>query len=120
MSSATNSDAFVVEHAGSMIGLDRGERRDDRDSARMPPSIAARFTSGAAADALRAAGARARAPDLLLERLEEAGREHEHDDPEPVERVVVVGRVAGRQLAVRQDQERVRGEADDAMPAPMA
>ena len=72
----------------------------------MPPSVAARFTSGRAADALRAP-VRDRAPDLLLERLEEAGRDREHDDPEAEDGAVVDLRRAGRQLTVRERQERV-------------
>ena len=52
-------------------------------SASIPPSSAARLHERAAAVAARAAS-RDRAADLLLERLEQAGREDEHDRPQHV------------------------------------
>ena len=85
----------VVEDAGSMIGTDRRERCDDREQQRIPPSVAARLTRGAPPMPLRAA-VRERAADLLLERLEEPGRERVHDDPQAEDGAVVDGRVRGR------------------------
>src|SRR5262249_39622324 len=67
---------------------------------------------GRAADALRAA-VRECPSDFLLERLEEAGSEREHDDPEAEHGLVVDGGVNGRQLAIRQREKRVRGETTD-------
>ena len=61
-----------------------------------------------AADAVRAP-VRQRAADLLLERLEQAGRDDEHDRPEDVERRVV----GGREALGGDDLEAVRGQAED-------
>ena len=74
----------------------------------MPPSRAARFTSGPPPSP-RTRRADDRAPDLLLERLEQAGREHEHHRPENVQRGVVVV----RQPLRREDLEAVRAQTDD-------
>ena len=61
-----------------------------------------------AADAAHAAG-RDRAPDLLLERQEHTGRQHEHEHPQRVQRRVV----GFAQSAEREDLEAVGRDARD-------
>ena len=78
------------------------------EPARIAPRIAARRTSGAPPIPMRAP-VRERPADLLLERLEEARRDHEDDRPEAVQRGVL--RVA--QLPGREDLEAVGGDAGD-------
>ena len=81
------------------------EREDDQPAGErgarprgLPDDGAATLVVGAAV--------RDRAPDLLLEREEEPGRDDEQQDPEPVQR----GVVGLGETAEREDLESVRGD----------
>ena len=83
---------------------DRAHQREhDDDGQRHEPEAQLRgpLHERPAADPLRAP-VREGPPDLLLDGLEEAGREREHDDPQAEDGLVVDGRVHGGQLAVGQ------------------
>ncbi len=91
-----------------VVTRDRDDRRAASPIVSQEPSTAARRTIGPPPIPWRSPVGD-RAPDLLLEREEEAGREHEDEDPERVE-----GRVVGlAQGAERQDLEEVRRDARD-------
>ena len=100
---ADHEAAVPLEHRVDDRGAERGTRRDQREQDR-EHETGGRGSSHdrPAADAPGPAVGDG-AADLLLEREEEAGREHEHEDPEAVER----GVVGLRQRPEREDLEAV-------------
>ncbi|GIU88807.1 MAG: hypothetical protein KatS3mg009_3322 [Acidimicrobiia bacterium] len=104
---AREQERLAVEQ---LVDQARGARqRDQRDRARQQPAEQRGASDERpSADAERAP-VRERTAHLLLERLEEAGSDDEHDRPEAVEGgVALVGELAGGQ-----DLEAVRGDARD-------
>ena len=97
---------LVLHDVGGHRQRRRSRARARRENA--PPSSPARRIDRAAADAADPAGGD-RAPDLLLERQEHPGREHEDEHPQRVQR----GVVGLAQPAEREDLEAVGRDAGD-------
>ena len=93
---------YVVVEQSARNGDHGPGARDDRAQSKNAADGRGALHQWCGADALRPS-MRDGTPHLLFERLEEARREREHDDPKSEDRAIAVG----CQLAVRERQERV-------------